>query len=219
MPRAGRFSRWDVEERPEALQDDPVLIETLVQKAGIADPAERESSQRELTWTIRHYRAIVLADKQERPARIVAALKPGPKLAGDLLAWFKSLPPGLRLELRAGELEGSLEALIPKTNDRLAHWQGQVKAHRPSGEGAASLDLRRSLIDIIAKYSLADERTQRNWVAFACRKIGAKYPDEKKNRRRFTGVGEHKPKPSRRWEKHIRVRQSEAERRLKDVPI
>jgi hypothetical protein len=208
MPRAGRFSRSDVEQRPEAVQDDPVLIERLVQKAGIADPAERERCQHELTWTIRHYRERVLADKQERPARIVAALRPGLKPARDLLTWLKSLPFGLRSELQAGGMEKSLEGLVSKTNHRLAYWQRHVEAHRPSGEGAARLDLRQSLIAIIAAHSSVNERKQRNWVAFACGEIDAKYPNEKKNRRRF--IGEHKPKAFRR-EKHIRIRQSKAD--------
>jgi hypothetical protein len=61
-----------------------------------------------------------------------------------------------------------------------------------------------------------NNRERQRWVAFACREIGAKYPNEKKNRRRF--IGEHKPKASRQ-KKHRRIRQSKAERRLKDVPI
>jgi hypothetical protein len=219
MPRADRFSRSDVEQRPKALQDDPVLIKRLVQKAPIADPAKKERCQHDLTGTIAHYRARVLADKQERPARKVAALRPGLKPAKDLLAWLKSLPSSLRFELQAGGMEGSLEALITKTNDRLAYWRRHVEAHRLTGEGTASLDLRRSLIDIIVKYSSAGERARRNWVAFVCGQIGARYPHEKKNRRRFTGAGGHKLKTSKRRKKHIRIRPSEAERRLKDVPI
>jgi hypothetical protein len=116
-------------------------------------------------------------------------------------------------------MEGSLEALISKTNDRLAYWRRHVEAHRPTGEGTRSLDLRRSLLDIIAKYSSANERRRRNWAAFACRELGARYPDEKKNRGRFTGSGESKLKTPKRPKKRVRIRPSEAERRLKDVLI
>jgi hypothetical protein len=198
MPRAGRFSRSDVEQRPEAVQDDPVLIERLVQEAGIADPAERECCQHELAWTIRHYRERVLADEQERPARIVAALKPGLKPAGSLSAWLNSLPVGVLIELRAGNIQTSLEALIPRIENRVAYWQRRVAAHRPAGEGARNRELRRSLTDIITAHwpdpPDATDRQKRinrlkrdRWVAFACREIGARYPNEKKNRRRFIG--------------------------------
>jgi hypothetical protein len=178
-----------VEQRPKATEIDPALITKLILKAPVADKAEEKCLAPKLIWTIRHYRARVLADKQERPARIAAALKPGLKPARDLLRWLNSLPPGLRFELQAGGMEELLEALISKTKHRLAYWQRHVETHRPSGKGAASLDLRRSLIDIIAAHSSADERKQRNWVAFACGEIGARYPLEKKNRQRFTGAG------------------------------
>ena len=45
-----------------------------------------------------------LGDKQESPARIVATLKPGLKPARKLLAWLKSLPVGVLIELQAGDL-------------------------------------------------------------------------------------------------------------------
>jgi hypothetical protein len=56
---------------------DPALLDTLIRHARVAD-TDRMRIAYELCWAIRAYRARTLADKQERPARIVAALKPGP---------------------------------------------------------------------------------------------------------------------------------------------
>jgi hypothetical protein len=242
VPRAKRFSRFHVEQRWNELQVDPVLIETLVQKAAVADQAQKERFEYKLNWTIRAYRARVLADKQERPAQIVAALKPGLKPATSLLGWLNLLPQNVRLDLRAGGMESLLrdlasvtEALMSRTKNRVAYWQGHVEAHRPAGEGSASLDLRRSLTEIIATHSpdapaatdrqkRANERKRRSWVAFAANKIGARYPHEKTHRRRFTGEHsssskELKDAKRRGVEKHRRVRQSRTERRLKGVLI
>jgi hypothetical protein len=199
----------------------------LVLKAAEKKHPERKL-KRQLISTIRHYRQRVLADKQERPARIVAALKPGLKPARDLLAWLNSLPVSVLIELRAGGIQTSLEVLIPRIKSRAAYWQRHVAAHRPTGEDARNRELRWSLIDIITAHwpdapdatnqqKRTNKRERHRWVAFACSEIGAKYPNEKKNRRRF--IGEHKPEASKRQEKHIRIRQSEAERRLKNVPI
>jgi hypothetical protein len=134
---------------------------------------------------------------------------------------------GVLIELRAGSIQTSLEALIPRIKNRMAYWQRRVAAHRPTGEDARNHELRSSLTYIITAHwpdppDATDRQKRTNkwkrhrWVAFACREIGAKYPNEKKNRRRF--IGEHKPKASRR-KKYSRIRKSKAERRLKDVPI
>jgi hypothetical protein len=194
VPRAKRFNRSEVDLRPKKLQVDPVLIETLIQKAVITDQAQRKDFEYELTCAITSYRGRVLADSEERPARIVAALKPGLKPATSVLKWLNSLPQSVRHELRAGGIEGLLEALISRTKNRVAHWQAHVAAHRPVGQGAASSDLLQSLTQIIATHRPdMPERYQLTWIAFAARKIGARFPDEKKNRRRFTGAGKHKP--------------------------
>jgi hypothetical protein len=183
--------------------------------------------KRQLISTMRHYRQGILADEQERPARIVAALKPGLKPAENLSTWLNSLPVGVLIELRAGNIQTSLEALIPRIKNRVAYWQRRVAAHRPTGEDARNRELRWSLTYIITAHwpdapdatdqqKRTNQRERHRWVAFACREIGAKYPNEKKNRRRF--IGEHKPRASRR-EKQVGIRQSKAERSLKDVPI
>jgi hypothetical protein len=135
---------------------------------------------------------------------------------------------GVLIELRAGGIQTSLEALVSRIEHRVAYWQRRVAADRPTGEDARNRELRWSLIDIITAHwpdapdatnqqKRTNKRERHRWVAFACREIGAKYPNEKKNRRRF--IGEHKPEASKRREKHIRIRRSKAERRLKGVPI
>jgi hypothetical protein len=230
MPRADRLSRSDVEQRLKASQIDRALIARLVLKAPeIKRPGRklkrpRRKLIRQLISTIKHYRQRVLADEQERPARIVAALKPGLKPARELLEWLNSLPVSVLIELRAGGILSTL----PRIKNRVAYWQRRVAAHRPAGEDARNRELRWSLTDIITAHwpdppdaTDRQKRTNRwerhRWVAFTCKQIGAKYPNEKKNRRRF--IGEHKPEASKRWRKHSRIRQSKAERRLKDVPI
>jgi hypothetical protein len=199
MPRADRFSRSDVEQRPKASEIDPALITKLVLKAAEKKRPERELIQ-QLISTIRHYRQRGLADKQERAARIVAALKPGLKPARNLSTWLNSLPVGLLIELQAGGIRTSLEALVSRIEHRAAYWQRRVAAHRPTGEDARNRDLRWSLTDIITEHwpdapdatdrqKRTNKRERHRWVAFACREIGANYPNEKKNRRRF--IGEH----------------------------
>jgi hypothetical protein len=190
MPRAKAINRSEVERRPKETLVDPKLIQKLVDLAGAASPESRAELGYKLKSTVSAYRARRLADKQESPARMVAALKPGLKLSKDLLAWLKSLPVGILIELQAGCLEEYLYRII----DRANYWQQHVKAHRPDGEDAASLDLRRSLKDIFTAHcpdllleGRAKERKLRDLVAYACQEIGARFPDEKKNRQRFTG--------------------------------
>ena len=174
-----------------------------------------------MTWA---YLATVIANKQERPARKVASLKQGAARAKKLLEWLKSLPPSLRLELRAEGIEGLLndlavllDALGSNAKKQSAYWQGHVESHRPTGAANASLSLRQSLMDLVTRFSPGDpsdsDRQKRKnrhnwdrWVATAAKAIGARYPDEKKNRRRFTGeqavntqtTGKKTPKRRRR---------------------
>jgi hypothetical protein len=223
VPRAKPFSRSEAEQRRNAAQVDPALLERLAQKAAVAE-AEKEDFKHELHSAIRHYNERRHADKQERPARIVAALKAGLKPTISLLEWLKSQPDGvLLIEVRAGNIQESLEALIPRIKNRVAYWQRHVEAHRPAGKDAARLDLRQSLTAIIAEqWPAANEPKRRSWVAFALGKIGVRYPDEKKNRSRFVGKRTSKELVDgkrRTIGKNNRIRQSRAERRLKGVPI
>jgi hypothetical protein len=233
MPRAKAFSRSKVEQRwpkdPKEPPVDPALIEKLVALTGVIDPVERAQVESKLSCTIKLNRDRVLADQQERPAQIVAALKPVLRSARDLSARLNSLPVGLRLELQAGGLGEQLEALISKADDRLAYWRQHVAAHRPTGEGATSLDLRQSLTDIFAAHCLglppedrAKERKLRDLVAYACQEMDVRFPDETKHRRRFMGEQKRPSKPGPKL--YLRpLRKSAAERRLKrrlkDVPI
>jgi len=206
VPRAKPFNRSHLKKRQVSLEVDPHLIKTLIDKVPlVTDEAIRSNLEYELKPAIRAYRVRMLADSQERPARIVAALKRGLNPATSLLEWLNSLPQSLRQELRAGGVELLLHELAiltqrlkTRVEDRVCYWQGHVETHRPAGEGDASLDLRRSLTEIITKrlsdapaaaerQKRANERRRRRWVADACREIGARYPNEKKNRRRFTG--------------------------------
>jgi hypothetical protein len=226
MPLAKPFNRSDVGRRSEEPQVcELALIEKLVRRSRVTDKAETAKFKESLDCTIREYRLQVLTEKQqERPAQIVAALKPGVKAAKKLLAWLDSLPVGLLIELQAGGVKEFCTRVIA----REAYWQGHVNAYRPAGKGAASLHLRRSLKDIITAHRpdppLATEQDKRfkeqrlrDWVAFACGEIGAPFPHQKKRRRQF--VGESKTPPQATPQKKRRHKRSDAERRLKDVPL
>lgn len=199
-------------------EEDRVLVKKLAAQAGISDPAERAQVKRKLHGAIAAYRARVLGDKQESPARILAALKPGVKLARQLLAWMDTLSAGMLIELQAGGIKEFCERVI----NCEAYWQQHAGAG-PVGAAGASLALRRALSDIITSHRPdIPEVNRRKWVADACIKIDADFPNEKKNRRRFVGEQKRPSKPGPRL--HLRpLRKSASERRLarklKGIPI
>jgi hypothetical protein len=199
MPRAKAFNRSEVERRSKVIGPSPrvltsslvdsTLIEKLVDLAGVGSRDSKAALKHKLAYTIEAYRARVLANQQESPARILAALKPGVKPVRKLLAWLKLLPAGVLIELQAGGLEEHLQRII----DRANYWRRRAETHRPAGEADAGLALRRSLIDIFTAHCPdVPEQKRRGWVAFACRELGAPYPNEKKYRQRFRG--EHRQK-------------------------
>jgi hypothetical protein len=226
MPRATPFSHLEVQQRSQERLVDPALIEKLVEIAGAASKGTKEKLRYKLNCTVSAFLARRLGDKQESPARIVAALKPGLKPATKLLAWLKSLPVGVLIELQAGGLEEHLHRII----NRADYWQRHVEAHRPTGEDAASLVLRWSLLDIYNEHCLSlhhkkpkeQKRHLDDLVARASKMIGARFPNVRKHRGRFRG---EQKQPSKRGPKlYLRpLRKSAAERRLerelKDFPI
>jgi hypothetical protein len=227
MPRANPVSRSQVKQRSQERLVNPALIEELVEIAGAASKDTTEKLRYKLNCTVSAFFARRLADKQESPARIVAALKPGLNPARKLLAWLKSLPVSVLIELQAG----GLEAFVNRLEKQADYWQQHVEAHRPTGEDAASLALRWSLRDIYNEHCLSvrhkknpKERKRHldDLIARASKMIGAGYPNERKNRGRFTG--EQKPPNKRGPKLYLRpLLKSEAERRLelelKDFPI
>jgi len=158
MSRATPFSRLEVQQRSQECLVNPALIEKLVEIAGAASKDTKEKLRYKLDCTIRAYRARRLGDKQESPARIVAALKPGVKAAKELRAWLDSLPVGVLIELQAGGLEEHLHRIINRAN----YWQRHVEAGRPTGEDAANLDLRWSLKDIYSEHCRLSLRRHKN---------------------------------------------------------
>src|SRR5262249_58239513 len=133
MPRAKPHSHSDVKRR--SLEEPLVvcelaLIKKLVGRANVTDQAEKATLKESLDCRIREYRLRVLTEKQqERPAQLVAALKPGVKAAKELLPWLDSLPVSLLIELQAGGLEEHLHRFI----NRADYWQRHVKVWKPSG--------------------------------------------------------------------------------------
>lgn len=204
MTRSSPFTQAEVQQRsvtkrdPDFAQEeaecDAGLIQDLMRKASVPETVRERfcCEVRQAIWT---YRVRVLADKQERSARTVTALRRGLGLTKKLSGWLQALPRGVRLGLREGGVEKRLDdlavlldALSSNTENRVAYYQGHVEVHRPTGEADASLSLRRSLSDIFTRHSPNQrEPYRRRLVAKALKSIGARYPDEKKNRGRFTG--------------------------------
>jgi hypothetical protein len=225
MPRATPLSRMEVERRATKPLVDPALTEKLVEIAGAASKDTKEKLRYKLDCTVSAFLARRLGDKQESPARILAAFKPGLKPAKKLLTWLDTLPVGMLVELQAGGLKEHLRGLeehLSRIMKQVDYWQRHVKAHRPTGEGAAGLALRQSLKNIYNEHCLSlrrhknpKERKQHldDLVARASKMIGAKYPNERKHRRRFSGEQKH---PSKRGPKLYQrpLRKSADERRL-----
>jgi hypothetical protein len=189
------------------------LIEQLVELAGACSEDAKAELSYKLTCTVSAFRAQRLADKQESPARIVAALEPGAKAAKELLEWLASMPVGVLIELQAGGLDEHLVRIIDRTN----YWQRHVEAHRPAGKAAASLELQFFLRKIYAEHCLSlrylkaeeRERRLRDLVAQASKLIGEE-PNVSIGIVDAQGVGPAKPaeEPA-----------GTTEDRLKDAPI
>jgi hypothetical protein len=191
LPRAKPFSRADVESRKvlyKAFSLDPAVIEkikAILKFEGVA-AANVERLVSEIGQAIRTYKATGHANRQESPARIVAALKPGLPLAKGLRVWLSTLPPWLRFDLKIPELEELFDRIKKLSDD----WQRKARAG-PVGHGYAALSLRDSLRSILAN-DIKNEPERRRAVANILRAEGIRFPDEKKNRRKFTGVGRPK---------------------------
>jgi hypothetical protein len=122
------------------------------------------------------------------------------------------------------DLNVLLKELIARTERRSAYWRKHAEQHRPAGEGDISTWLRRNLTVIIDTHSDKPERYRRRWVADTAKAIGAKYPNETKNKRRFLGQQPPKPKPSHAIETGRRRRPDDKKaralaRRLRGVKI
>jgi hypothetical protein len=159
----------------------------------------------ELRSVIDRYKIHLFAHRQERPARMVAALRPILASAKNLKTKLNALPQSLRMELRAGglgqlfdHLNELIEELIAASKSRSSYWQGHVAKSRPTGEAQISLWLRQQLKELITKYSpdragaskqekRTNEARRDRWVGDVLRAIEVKFPDEKKNRKRFRG--------------------------------
>jgi hypothetical protein len=212
MARAKPLSRSEVEQRspdPALSLVDSALIERLVEIAGAASEDRKEELRHKLNCTVSAFFARRMGDKQESPARILAALKPGVKPARKLLAWLGTLPVGVLIELQAGGLEEHLRRII----NRADYWQRYAAALQPAADAASSI-LQLSLKDIYNEHCLSLRRCKSpeerkryldSLVVEACKMIGA--------RERFTG---EQKLPSKRGERlYMRpLQKSAAERRL-----
>jgi hypothetical protein len=208
MPRATPFTKTNVEDRNASARVDPKLLERVCSDAPVLD-VQREHLKLEVRDAICQYRLRTIQHKQELPARKVAALKRVLACSERLLKFLTELPQSLRMELQNADMEllltdfsGLLEQLIVRARSRSHYWQSHVEKNRPTGEMGIGEWLRQDLMAIIGAVSNAPERLRRQWVAKVCKAIEAKYPNEKKNKRRFLGKQQprqkRKPKTSTR---------------------
>jgi hypothetical protein len=96
--------------------------------------------------------------------------------------WLDTLPAWVRFDLEVPGPKG-LPARIKK---RLDHWQAKVRSQRPASKGKAGLDLRQMLDAFLAEH-IDNEPKRRRTVANVLATAGIKFPNEKKNRRKFIG--------------------------------
>jgi hypothetical protein len=204
MSRATPFTKTDVEERNASAQVDPELLERVCADAPVLD-VQREHLKLEVRDAIWQHRLRTIQHKQELSARKVAALTRVLACSERLLQLLESLPQSLRMDLRNADIEPFLsdfsvllEQLIERARLRSDYWHSHVEQNRPYGERSIGEWLRQDLMAIIGAVSNAPERRRRQWVARVCKAIGAKYPNEKKNKKRFLGQQVAKDKPSRK---------------------
>ena len=183
MPRAKAFTRSHVKARAQVSLDLKVIdqIKTTLKSAGI-EPAKLEQVACRIVLAIQTYKLRVLAESQESPARMVAALKPGLQPAKQLRQWLDTLPQSLHFDLKVSGMEG----LRARIEERLKYWEAKVRAHRPAGKGAAGLDLRQNLDSLLADH-IGNEHKRRQAVADILAAASIKFPSEQKNRKKFTG--------------------------------
>jgi hypothetical protein len=194
MPRPRPIVKADVQKRKAESQIDPALVDRLCQKAPVPGD-RREKFAREVCGELGVYRARTIAHRQERPAKKVATLKKGLTAARKLQAWLNSQADSIRMELQTGGLEHFLEGLelllqelAANAKSRSSYWKTHTMQNRPFGEGQISLWLRQGLTDIANRYLVTStEREKRNWVVSVLKEVGVRYPNEKKNKKRFVG--------------------------------
>jgi hypothetical protein len=117
------------------------------------------------------------------------------------------------MELRVGGLEHYLrgleillQELIANTKSRSSYWQKHTEKNRPVGEAEIGLWLREGLIGIAGEFfTTSTEREKLKWVGFVLKAPGVRYPDEKKNKKRFVG---RSPAPTNALSEqaHLRLR-------------
>jgi hypothetical protein len=184
---------------------DPRLMKRLTDAAPI-NPAAKRTFAVKLAAIITNYRISRIADAEEHPGRIVAALKPGPRRARKLLDWLTNLPLPERqmvepefawLARGHGSLKKALELLIANAEGLIAAYRKHVRDGRPVEDADQSVRL--FLIKLIEKHApnpdgaaererATLERKRRAWTAHALKSIGARFPHEKREKRRFVAA-------------------------------
>jgi hypothetical protein len=187
-----------------------MIDETVKRAPGIA-PSAQQGFADKLRIAIVSYRVRMMAHQQERPAALVAALKPVLKAAKalqgqrtlarkeKLLRRLFVLPDSLRLELRAGGIEKTLRRrtadkrlgdllceLIERGEAKQRYWEAKVEAGAPTGSAAIGATFRELLLMILEEYwPNVSERKRRSWAGGIWAQIGDAALDPKKHAKRF----------------------------------
>jgi hypothetical protein len=151
----------------------------------------------------------MMAFRQDVPARYAVTLERGLRYATKLRDFIEKLPDDLRINLEAAGLETNLQflnvslpVLIMRAKSQIMRWKKHVAQNRPAGEKDIGERFRQDLMAIFEKHAPnTTEKERRRRVAEICKHFGAKYPNEKKDRKRFlgqTGPSANKPRPKPR---------------------
>ena len=93
--------------------------------------------------------------------------------------------PGTRFVAAIGDLEPQLDELVGNTGRELANLRSRPAPNRLAN--AASVQLRKELLEVFAPDAPDDEAERDRRVAEVLRLLGVRYPNEKKDRKRFQG--------------------------------
>jgi hypothetical protein len=225
MPRARPFTRADVAKRRDDLGVSTALsigrdctpaeqkfIDKLSKAAGIA-PSDPHGFSYKLKIAIAAYRVRELAHRQERPAAIVAALKPVLKTAkalqdgctarrkAGLLKRIYALPASLRFDLRAGgleemlrtrgklkELNAALTELIEHGDAKLSQLKTRIREGAPAGSATIGAAFREQVLMMLDEHCPdASEAKRIQWAGDVWAAIGDSQLDPQKHAAQFKG--------------------------------
>jgi hypothetical protein len=207
---------------------DQLTIDKLVKAAGIAAAAQREFAYKMKT-AIAAYRVRLLAHQQERPAAIVATIKPVLEAAQTLqqrytlerqvllLRHLLALPDSLRFDLRTGAIERvlrmqttsakrfrrltvSVRGLIEPGKAQQSRLQDKIAAGAPTGSAAIGAAFRELVLMTLDEYRPdTPDAQRRQWAGDVWEQVGDAALEPKKHAKRFKAGFVSREDARRRW--------------------